>query len=80
MENFKQDPYIPAFKYTNAERETMLNNGLTDEEIDAKERLANKKIAGDEDYGGIKSIDMTPEEAADIIREFDQTPRDEEAA
>jgi hypothetical protein len=43
MEKFT-DPSLPSFKYTQSEREQMIKNGLTEEQINQKEALANLKL------------------------------------
>lgn len=39
------DPSIGQFKFSSADRERMLAQGLTEAEIDEKEMIANNKIA-----------------------------------
>ncbi len=45
IERNRPDLTAPSFHYNNAEREQMLKEGMTEEEINVKEIEATKKIA-----------------------------------
>jgi hypothetical protein len=85
------DPSLPTgFKYDEAKRAEMRANGLTDEEIDQKEAMANLKKLDEkmeeemmsqgikQDEGGVMEA-ISPEEAEEIIRQFDQRNKDQAA-
>jgi hypothetical protein len=88
------DPSLPQpFKYTEKDRAEMLKNGLSEEEINVKEALANSgtlekvesKITEEMRTQGIKRDEsgnmegISAEEARAIIREFDERGKDQAA-